>query len=342
MANKYVRIVSKLPTKKGYGININKRDCIDYASMVGLDIFFEYKNVICELPIKILRYNKEEFKFEIEFNGKKIDIDCYQFSSNSFYRTIFPLMKIGERKIMNCGLEAEIIDCNSLRNIIVKFPSTGETISNIQYSNFKKGTVKSHFTPSVYGTGVTGVGDTRDVNGKTLKSYKCWLGVLERSYDEVFKEKYTTYKETTCCKEWLFYPNFKKWYDENYYEIHELGRTEIDKDILVKGNKVYSPETCIFVPHRINTLFLGDYTNKKDNNIPVGITMRKDKYSVSCHNGEKQIYLGKFSELPKAIECYINFKLKLIDDIILKYSKKIPNKVIIAMKNHYLNGGKNE
>ena len=95
---------------------------------------------------------------------------------------------------------------------------------------------------------------TTTIKGKDKKSYQCWSNMLKRCYNKNVHNKQPTYKDCSVCNEWLCYANFEKWYDENYYEI-EGERTELDKDILFKGNKVYSPITCIFVPQRINTLF---------------------------------------------------------------------------------------
>lgn len=78
--------------------------------------------------------------------------------------------------------------------------------------------------------------------------------MLERCYSARYQERKPTYKGCSVCDEWLNYQNFAKWYDDNYYEI----KGEImclDKDILVKGNKIYSPENCVFVPNYINVLF---------------------------------------------------------------------------------------
>lgn len=77
-----------------------------------------------------------------------------------------------------------------------------------------------------------------------------WRDMLQRCYDSNFVENNHTYTGCSVCDEWLYLSNFKKWFEENYVEGYQL-----DKDILVKGNKVYSPETCCFVPREI-TLYL--------------------------------------------------------------------------------------
>ena len=83
----------------------------------------------------------------------------------------------------------------------------------------------------------------------------------------------------TVCEEWLNYSNFKVWYDQNRIKGMAL---DLDKDILFKGNKVYSPETCCFVPHAINTLFLNGKKNRGD--LPLGVHFDKSKGRNYCNS----------------------------------------------------------
>lgn len=85
-------------------------------------------------------------------------------------------------------------------------------------------------------------------------NYSTWLSMLKRCYNIEFQFKHSSYIGCSVHEDWHNFQNFAKWYDENYYSIGN-ERIALDKDILVKGNKIYSPETCIFVPHNINNLF---------------------------------------------------------------------------------------
>ena len=162
--------------------------------------------------------------------------------------------RIGEIKTMNCGLKAKIIKYKNCEDIDVQFED-GYIKKHVQYDKFKKGIIKNPYAITVCGMGFLGETKIVDESGITLKSYVCWKGMIKRCYDVKFQEKQPTYKGVTVCKEWLCYANFKKWYDEHIYTI-ENEIIQLDKDILIKGNKLYSPNTCIFVPHRINSLFV--------------------------------------------------------------------------------------
>ena len=162
--------------------------------------------------------------------------------------------RLGQTIMQNCGEIAFIVEYVNSKDITVQFKTTGELVKT-EYRAFVRGEIKSHFTHTVYGVGIKGLEPSRDENGEKLDSYVCWNHMLERCYSAKCQEKCPTYKGCYVCDEWLYYPNFKNWYDNNYYEI-ESKTSQLDKDILIKNNKVYSPNTCIFVPNFINKLFI--------------------------------------------------------------------------------------
>ena len=161
--------------------------------------------------------------------------------------------------------------------------------------------------------------------------------MLMRCYYDKYQKKHPTYKGCTVCEEWHNYSNFKNWYDENYYEI-EGEQMALDKDILVKGNKTYSPNTCVFVPQNINTLFIK--RNKARGKYPIGITFNKDanKFIAKCNTfynvKKQQKYLGLYNTIEDAFNAYKKFKETEIKQIADEYKDKIPNKLYEAMYNY--------
>lgn len=77
--------------------------------------------------------------------------------------------------------------------------------------------------------------------------------MMNRCYGDKHKYSQYSYKGCTVCEEWHNYQNFAKWYEDNYYNCEE--ELELDKDIIIYGNKLYSPETCLFVPKLVNTSY---------------------------------------------------------------------------------------
>ena len=89
------------------------------------------------------------------------------------------------------------------------------------------------------------------------QKYNLKSNMKTRCYNENYHKVKPDYEECTVCDEWLDNKKlFYEWVDHNFYEIEGESTVELDKDILVPGNKVYSPDTCIFVPKRINDLFV--------------------------------------------------------------------------------------
>jgi len=142
---------------------------------------------------------------------------------------------------------------------------------------------------------------------ETCPYYIIWASMLERCYNQDYIKRNPTYIECTVCEEWKLFSNFKNWMIKQDWKGNEL-----DKDLLIRGNKIYSPETCIFVSKKVNTL-LTNNISKRDNHFP-GITWHKasQKFIVQCSNGIKQEYLGIFLNKLDAILCYKAFKKKII------------------------------
>ena len=241
--------------------------------------------------------------------------------------------RLGETVIQRCGEVAVIVEYVNSQDITIQFKATGELVKT-SYENFVRGNVKSHFTPSVYGIGVTGLEPTRDEAGEMLDSYICWNSMLKRCYSTKLQKKYPTYKGCYVSEGWLYYHNFKNWYNENYYEID--GKTsQLDKDILIKNNKIYSPDTCVFVPKFINTLFIKCQNSRGQYPIGVRYDKTSKKYIARLRvfkDGKKtRKYLGSFNTVNEAFEAYKKAKEEYIKEVADEYKDKIPAKLYEAM-----------
>lgn len=247
--------------------------------------------------------------------------------------------RTGEKNINNFESEMVIIKYRKNNDIDVYFPEYDWIAKNRRYQEFKNGKIKCPYEPSVYKIGYLGEGKYKiSENGKKTRVYKTWSGMLQRCYDEKIQEKHPTYIGCKVCDEWLNFQNFAKWYEGNYYEV-DSERMELDKDILIKHNKIYSPETCVYVPQTINLLF-----TKKQNNrggSVIGATTRENgKYTVHCtifnpETGKSKIkHLGVYSTQEKAFEVYKYYKEKNIKIVADYYENKIPNKLYLAMYNY--------
>ncbi len=162
----------------------------------------------------------------------------------------------------------------------------------------------------------------------TEESYIKWHDMIHRCYNAKFHKRQPQYKGCTVCEEWLNYSNFKVWYDQ--HKIHGMAM-DLDKDILFKGNKVYSPETCCFVPHGINTLFLNGKKNRGDLPLGVYFDKSKGKYRVEMSFMGEPIKLGTFDTAQSAFAKYKEYKEDFIKKIARQNRERIPYKVYEAM-----------
>ncbi len=158
--------------------------------------------------------------------------------------------RLGETRLNNMGSSMCIIKYINYSNIIVQFKNG--YIDQTTYGNFIHGSVKNPYDISVYNVGYIGIGNySTSKNGDHTKQYDYWNQMLRRCYDKQFQERQPTYKGCIVSEEWHNFQNFAKWFDENYYEI-EGEKISLDKDLLKQNNKIYSPNTCCFLPQGIN------------------------------------------------------------------------------------------
>lgn len=238
--------------------------------------------------------------------------------------------KIGETYVNYCGSKYKIIEYNNARDVVVEFENGFKKRG--EYSHIRKGTIKSPYDKSIYNVACIGEGKYEKEYSKN-KSYMFWVGMLRRCYDKKYIDKKPTYKGCSVCEEWLNYNNFMKWYDKNYYEIKGEQMT-LDKDILIKGNKTYCPDTCVFVPSEINSLFTKRQLSR--GTCPIGVTIDKNtkgenKYVASCNYKGKNIYLGRHRTVNEAFIEYKKFKENGIRQVAEEYKEKIPKELYKAL-----------
>lgn len=107
---------------------------------------------------------------------------------------------------------------------------------------------------------------------------------------------------------------------------------EIDKDLLIRNNKIYSPNTCVFVPRRINSLLIKN--NKARGKYLVGVDFHNKKFRARCMTLNGSIYLGHFNTEIEAFEKYKKFKEMYIKQVADEYKNVIPKKLYIALYNY--------
>lgn len=133
--------------------------------------------------------------------------------------------------------------------------------------------------------------------------YSVWLDLMTRCTDADYKLKQTGYKDVSVCTEWLSFMNFRQWVLQQNYSGNHL-----DKDLLVVGNKLYSPNTCLFIPQKINNFIVGD-NGRGDFMTGVVWHKRVKKFMASCRNpiNGGRCHIGYFTD---EIEAHLAWKAK--------------------------------
>lgn len=199
--------------------------------------------------------------------------------------------RLGLEKLNNQGCLMKIIEYKDVMNITVEFQDEFKYKTLCQWESFKNGKVKNPYFPSVYNVGIVGTKYETVKNSMSIKEYDAWNSMLQRCYDNKYKERQPTYEYIYCCNEWFYFPNFYEWLhsQENFDKWLNGKRWALDKDILIKGNKIYSPDTCCLVPSYVNSLFVK--TNKSRGNLPIGVSRMRNKYRAMVSTNSGRVYL---------------------------------------------------
>ena len=233
---------------------------------------------------------------------------------------------LGNINYNNFGSKMEIIEYRGYDDIDIYFEEYNYIVKNRTVGDFKKGKVSCPYERRVCNVGYFGELNYKD----NPIAYKFWENMIRRCYDEFNLSKHTTYIGCTVCEEWQSFENFTEWFNENYYEI-EGEKMCLDKDILVHGNKIYSPSTCIFAPQRINTLFVKKDMNRGD--LPIGVHWDKsrNKYKSTWRDFNSKTKSKRFNTIQEAFDCYKYNKEKIIKQVADEYKPYIPKKLYDAM-----------
>lgn len=150
------------------------------------------------------------------------------------------------------------------------------------------------------------------VNGvKTLDTtYRVWSNMINRCYRPENLKRNTTYKECTVCDDWLYFSKFREWMLSQDYEGKSL-----DKDLLVGGNKVYSPFTCMFIDLKVNSSLT--LSNKIRGECPLGVCYENSKgyFRAACHNGIEKVYLGGYKCPQEAHRKWQLYKITTLNNL---------------------------
>ena len=139
------------------------------------------------------------------------------------------------------------------------------------------------------------------INGKRVMCpfYAKWKHMLERCYRPKHHLIHPSYRGCSVVEEWHTFSNFKAWMQTQDWEGKEL-----DKDLKVFGNKVYGPDTCMFIPPLINTFINVPTVGKYKVGVSYDHCRIQNKYQARIRKYGKHYHVGYFNTEDEAHEAY--------------------------------------
>ncbi len=231
------------------------------------------------------------------------------------------------------GLNYKIVHYNTYYDITILFDSG--YIKSATMKEVKRNAIKDKLSPSVYGVGIVGIRYNTNVDGKHTTEYGTWKNMLRRCYSEKGRHKFQSYDDCTVSENFKKYSYFYEWVNKQvgFNTVDDMGNIfQLDKDLLSKGNKIYSETTCVFLPLEINiALAIKDSKHKK---FHVGVRKNHNKYEVTCRINSKSTYLGTFNTEIEAFNAYKQAKENYLKELANKWKDKIDERAYDALMNY--------
>ena len=230
----------------------------------------------------------------------------------------------------------KILKYSGRANVEIQFLKTGFKMV-ARLNHIRNGKVKDPYSPSVYGVGVLGTKYPSRVNGVLTKECALWYGMLQRCYSDDFKKKRPTYIGCEVSDNFKNYEYFYEWCNSQvgFGNDGNGNPFQLDKDLLVKGNKVYSENTCVFIPSEINSLLINCTASRGENLI--GVCWHKKGKAfvarVSRNKGGSE-HLGLFKTEIEAFNAYKEAKESYIKEFANKWKLQIDPKAYEALMNY--------
>lgn len=189
-------------------------------------------------------------------------------------------------------------------------------------------------TRKVFGVGIYDLSRPvfTKLNGKRVMCpyYNRWKNMLRRCYCPKYQLRFPTYVGCSVTEEWLLFSNFERWMKAQDWEGKEL-----DKDLLKVGNKLYSPDFCVFVPPELNAFTTDSRADRGE--YPLGVYLHREsgRFKAQCSNPSigRQEYLGYFDNPEDAHKAWRKRKHELA---LMYADQQTDPRVAEALRTRYL------
>ncbi len=226
----------------------------------------------------------------------------------------------------------KIVKYNGYGNVEIQFLKTGyETVARL--GDIKNGSIKDPYSPSVFGAGILGTKYPINEGGIQTKEYELWCNMLRRCYSDSFKKKQPTYEGCEVGDKFKSYEYFYEWC---HIQIGFANKDwQLDKDLLIKGNKVYNESTCVFIPKDINSLLTKSAASRGEHLIGVHWCNTNKAFVATVSKGKgKREHLGLFNTELEAFHAYKQAKECHIKEVANKWKDEIDPRAYKALMNY--------
>ena len=237
-------------------------------------------------------------------------------------------------KSLNSG-DFKIVKYNDYENVEIQFLNTCfKTVAILNH--IRNGKVKDPYAPSVCGVGVLGTRYPSSEYGVHTKEYKLWCNMLKRCYSDIFKKQRPTYEGCEVSENFKSYEYFYDWCQNQIGFSNQSW--QMDKDLLVKGNKVYSENTCVFIPSEINSLLINCTASRGE--YLIGVYWHNKgkafKAQISKNKGKRE-HLGYFKTEMEAFNAYKQAKESFVKEQANVWKSQIDIRAYEALMKYEVN-----
>lgn len=218
-------------------------------------------------------------------------------------------IQVGDIFPTNQGGSVTVLEYQGCYRVLVKHNDDQGHRAVVQTSNLRAGVIKNPYQPLVLGVGYLGVGVHKSwESGKPTVAYVAWHSMLGRCYDPVYQAKNPTYKGCSVVVDWHNLQTFSHW----FYDQPNSGKPgfELDKDMIVTGNRIYSPDACSYVPAAVNNL-LNHHASERGS-LPQGVTTSRNRFKAAVRVNGKRINVGVYDTPAQAGTAYTAAKKRAI------------------------------
>lgn len=230
------------------------------------------------------------------------------------------------------GYTFKIIEYKDAHNIFIEFQDAHKARLKVESVQIKRGNIQNPYHRNTLGVGFLGQGrfTTRDADGNLTRAYRTWFAMLNRCYGKARNGKYN---ECSVHENWHNFQTFAEWF--SVQKCSEIEDWYLDKDLLQKGNRVYSADTCVFLPQELN-----NFMNKREalrGNYLIGVSFdnQNGKFIAQGNfKGFRKKFIGAFYTEIDTFMAYKKEKEAHARFLAGKYAGKVDAKVITALLNY--------